>query len=264
MLTVNGLSKVYQSGFFTKASLKAVDQVSFHIAKGACFGIIGESGSGKTTIGKLVTGLLKPTEGSILINGTDILEGNHTKALAFRRHVQMIFQEPDGVLDPRWKIGKSMMEPYRLHFRDMSRAQARDEIMEWVEIVGLSAEHLDRYPFELSGGQLQRLAFARAMSLKPELIVADEPTSSLDVSVQAQILTMMKELQHRFHLTILYITHDLYVARQVCETVAVMQKGRLIEQGSAQEVFAHPQETYTKDLLAAQLPPDLTSKQKIL
>ena len=258
MLTVNNVTKVYKSGFFTKSSLTAVDHASFHIKKGECFGIIGESGSGK-----MVIGLLPPTEGEILMNGENIYTSKAVKSLEFRKRVQMIFQEPDGVLDPRWKIGKSMMEPYKIHCK-ISRDEMMDKILYWLEIVGLSKEHLDRYPFELSGGQLQRLAFARAMSLDPDLIVADEPTSSLDVSVQAQILTMMKDIQQKYNQTILYITHDLYVARQMCENVAVMQKGKLIEQGSSQQVFECPQHEYTKNLLAAQLPPDMTSREKIM
>ena len=204
MLTVNNVTKVYKSGFFTKSSLTAVDHASFHIKKGECFGIIGESGSGKTTIGKMVIGLLPPTEGEILMNGENIYTSKAVKSLEFRKRVQMIFQEPDGVLDPRWKIGKSMMEPYKIHCK-ISRDEMMDKILYWLEIVGLSKEHLDRYPFELSGGQLQRLAFARAMSLDPDLIVADEPTSSLDVSVQAQILTMMKDIQQKYNQTILTV-----------------------------------------------------------
>ena len=262
MLTVNQLTKVYNSGFFQKTSLKAVDGACFHIPKGHCFGIIGESGSGKTTIGKMVAGLLGPTAGTVEIGGVNIFEKRYYKKLDFHRHIQMIFQEPDGVFDPRWKLEKSMMEPYRLHTH-MSTKEIRRDVMQWLETVGLSEEHLGRYPFELSGGQLQRLAFARAMSMQPDLIVADEPTSSLDVSVQAQILTMMKDLQQKYNQTILFITHDLYVARQVCEQVAVMQEGKLIEQGSAQQVFEAPRHAYTREILEAQLPPDLTSREKI-
>lgn len=263
MLTVNNLTKVYSSGFFNKSSLLAVDHANFHISKGECFGIIGESGSGKTTIGKMVIGLLPPTEGEILINGQNIYQGTATKTRDFHRRVQMIFQEPDGVLDPRWKIRKSMMEPYQIHSK-LSQAEMLDKICYWLEIVGLSPEHLERFPFELSGGQLQRLAFARALAMEPDLIVADEPTSSLDVSVQAQILCLMKKIQEKYNQTILYITHDLYVARQMCENVAVMQKGKLIETGTSQEVFDHPQHDYTKKLLMAQLPPDMTSREKIM
>ena len=263
MLMADNLTKVYHSGFFTKSTLKAVDRVSFEIPRGECFGIIGESGSGKTTIGKMVLGLVNPTEGNVLIDGKNIYREKYVKSLNFRREVQMIFQEPDGVFDPRWKIGKSMMEPFNIHTK-MSRNEKTERIEHWLKIVGLSNEHLDRYPFELSGGQLQRLAFARALALNPKLIVADEPTSSLDVSVQAQILTLMREIQEKYELTILYITHDLYVARQMCKSIAVMKKGEFVEMGNAEEVFRNPQHEYTKNLLEAQLPPDMSSRKKIM
>ena len=252
MLSVNELSKTYQSGFFSKSSLRAVDGVSFQIEKGECFGIIGESGSGKTTIGKMVIGLLPLTSGEIQIGGQE----------AFRRRVQMIFQEPDGVFDPNWRIGQSMLEPYHIH-TNLSTKEKQREVLRWLDVVGLGEEHLDRYPFELSGGQLQRLAFARAMSLEPDLIVADEPTSSLDVSVQAQILTLMREIQQKYQQTILYITHDLYVARQMCDHLAVMEKGRFVEMGSAESVYSAPQSEYTKKLLSSQLPPDMSSRDRI-
>lgn len=263
MLQVNDITMVYKSGFFTKSTLTAVENASFQIEKGECFGIIGESGSGKTTIGKMVSGLLKPTTGEICINGKNVLNGTSSKSLDFRRRVQMIFQEPDGVMDPRWKIGRSMLEPLDIHF-SLTRKEKQDKVNYWLETVGLNPEHLDRYPFELSGGQLQRLAFARALSLEPDLIIADEPTSSLDVSVQAQILTQMKEIQQKYNLTILFITHDLYVARQMCSEIAVMHNGKFVETGKVESVFCHPQEEYTKMLIDSQLPPDLSVRKKFI
>lgn len=262
MLQVSDLSKVYKSGVFSKSTLKAVENASFRIKKGDCFGIIGESGSGKTTIGKIVAGLIKPTTGEFYINGRNMLENNESKTLDFRRRVQMIFQEPDGVMDPRWKIERSMLEPLDIHF-SLTQKEKKVKVNYWLETVGLSPEHLDRYPFELSGGQLQRLAFARALSMEPDLIIADEPTSSLDVSVQAQILTLMKEIQKKCELTILFITHDLYVARQMCSEMAVMQNGRFVETGSSEMVFDHPREKYTKMLIDSQLPLDFTVRKKL-
>lgn len=263
MLQVNDLSMVYKSGFFTRSTLSAVNNVSFQIKKGECFGIIGESGSGKTTVGKIVAGLLRPTSGNICINGKSVLNGQDSISSDFRRRVQMIFQEPDGVMDPRWKIERSMLEPLDIHF-SLSRQEKLNKVNHWLETVGLSPEHLDRYPFELSGGQLQRLAFARALSLEPDLIIADEPTSSLDVSVQAQILTLMKEIQQKYDLTILFITHDLYVARQMCSEIAVMHNGRFVEKGTIESVFEHPDEEYTKTLIHSQLPPNLSVRSKII
>ena len=262
MLQASDLSKVYKSGAFSKSTLTAVENASFHIKKGDCFGIIGESGSGKTTIGKIVAGLLKPTTGELYINGRNMLKNNELKTSDFHRRVQMIFQEPDGVMDPRWKIERSMMEPLDIHF-SLNRKEKMEKVNYWLEMVGLSPEHLDRYPFELSGGQLQRLAFARALSLEPDLIIADEPTSSLDVSVQAQILTLMKKIQKKCELTILFITHDLYVARQMCTEMAVMQNGRFVETGSSEMVFDHPQEKYTKMLIDSQLPLDFSVRKKL-
>ena len=278
MLEVNNVTKKFKSSFFNKKMFTAVDNVSFHINEGESFGIIGESGSGKSTIGKMIINLYKPNEGEIKIDGKNIIKNKFTKTLEFKKQVQMIFQEPDGVFDPKWKIKKSMLEPYNIHTKlshikksmlepynihtKLSHDEKMEKIIHWLEIVGLSKEHLDRYPFELSGGQLQRLSFARVLMLEPKLIIADEPTSSLDVSVQAQVLTLMREIQQRLNLTILYVTHDLYLARQMCDRIAVMQKGKFVEQGRSDEVFDNPKEDYTKRLINAQLPPDLTSKEK--
>ena len=261
MLEVNNVTKKFKSSFFNKKMFTAVDNVSFHINEGESFGIIGESGSGKSTIGKMIINLYKPNEGEIKIDGKNIIKNKYTKTIEFKKQVQMIFQEPDGVFDPKWKIKKSMLEPYNIHTK-LSHDEKMEKIIHWLEIVGLSKEHLDRYPFELSGGQLQRLSFARVLMLEPKLIIADEPTSSLDVSVQAQVLTLMREIQQRLNLTILYVTHDLYLARQMCDRIAVMQKGKFVEQGRSDEVFDNPKEDYTKRLINAQLPPDMSSKEK--
>jgi peptide/nickel transport system ATP-binding protein/oligopeptide transport system ATP-binding protein len=259
MLSVSNLSKVYSGDFFSRASVKAVDGVSFNVPRGECFGLIGSSGSGKTTVGKIIAGLINPSGGKVLIDGKDIFVERYARTLDFKRRVQMIFQEPDGVMDPKWKIAKSMMEPYNIHFT-MKRSEKLSKAKHWLSVVGLAPEHLSRYPGEMSGGQLQRLALARAMALEPEIIVADEPTSSLDVSVQAQMLEIMKSLQERYSLTIVYITHDLYLARRICDSIAVMRNGRVVETGTTDRVFSAPSDVYTKEMLAACLPPDMSAR----
>jgi peptide/nickel transport system ATP-binding protein/oligopeptide transport system ATP-binding protein len=259
MLFVRNLSKTYTSGLFTRSYTKAVDGVSFRVRRGEFFGIIGESGSGKTTVGKIITGLLDPSEGEVLISGRNIFSRRYNRTLKFKRRVQMIFQEPDGVMDPKWKIAKSMTEPYNLHFT-MKRPEKLARVKHWISVMGLDPGHLGRYPNELSGGQLQRLAFARAMALEPDLIVADEPTSSLDVSVQAQMLGLMKDIQRQYQLTIVYITHDLYLARRICDSIAVMRDGRFLEIGPAEKIFSDPADEYTKELLRACLPPDMSAR----
>lgn len=248
MLEAVGLKKDFESGIFRRKSISAVENVSFSIKKGESLGLVGESGSGKTTIGKLVAGLIAPTGGQVFLNGQDIFKLKPSEMKKFRRKVQMIFQDPDSTLDPRWKIERSMAEPFKLH-RLLPETEIFGRVRELMSIVGLHPEHLNRYPFELSGGQLQRISLARVLALKPELIVADEPTSALDVSVQAQILTLFKELQHKYKLTVLFITHDLYVARQMCDRIAVVHRGRIVEQGITGEVLENAAHPYTRSLL---------------
>lgn len=255
MLKAVGLKKIFYNGIFRRKSISAVDNVSFNIKKGESLGLIGESGSGKTTIGKLITRLVEPTGGQVYINGRDIFKLKPSELKKFRQKVQMIFQEPDSALNPRWKIAKSMAEPFKLH-RLAPDAEIHKRVRELINIVGLHVEHLNRFPFELSGGQLQRISLARVLALEPELIVADEPTSSLDVSVQAQILCLLKELQQRYKLTILFISHDLNVARRMCDRVAVMYRGTIVEEGSTETVFEKARHPYTRSLLDALLIPD--------
>ncbi|MFZ5648910.1 MAG: oligopeptide/dipeptide ABC transporter ATP-binding protein [Bacillota bacterium] len=255
MLEAVGLKKTFHSGIFRRKSIIAVDNVSFSIKKGESLGLIGESGSGKTTIGKLITRLIDPTGGQVYINGQDILKLKLPYLKKFRQRVQMIFQEPDSALDPRWKIAKSMAEPFKLH-RLAQETEIDKRVRELISIVGLHPEHLNRYPFELSGGQLQRISLARVLALEPEIIVADEPTSSLDVSVQAQVLSLLKELQKKYKLTLLFISHDLNVARRMCDRVAVMYRGTVVEEGSTGTVFEKARHPYTRSLLDAILIPD--------
>ncbi|SFH15449.1 peptide/nickel transport system ATP-binding protein [Desulfotomaculum arcticum] len=255
MLEAAGLTKIYRSGILRWDKTVAVEDISFTITKGQCYGLIGESGSGKSTVGRLVAGLTLPSSGSVLMNGRNISGMGAADRKIHRSKVQMIFQEPDGSLDPRWKTSRSLAEPFRLH-QLLPEGKITGRVKELLNIIGLHSEHLNRYPFELSGGQLQRISLARALALETELIVADEPTSSLDVSVQAQILCLLKELQQKLNLAILFITHDLYVARQMCQRVAVMYRGTVVEEGDTEFVLAQPAHPYTRLLLESLLIPD--------
>jgi oligopeptide/dipeptide ABC transporter ATP-binding protein len=261
MLKAVGLKKVFYSGTFRRRSINAVDNVSFSIEKSTTLGLIGESGSGKTTIGKLITRLIEPTEGHVYINGQDIFKLKPLQLKKIRRKVQMVFQEPESVLDPRWKIKKSMAEPFKLH-RLVPEADIKNHLYDLIRIVGLHPEHLNRYPFELSGGQLQRISLARVLALEPEYIVADEPTSSLDVSVQAQILSLLKKLQSEYRIGILFISHDLNVARRMCDRVAVMYRGTIVEEGSTEMVFENANHPYTRLLLDHLLVPNPEKRRK--
>jgi oligopeptide/dipeptide ABC transporter ATP-binding protein len=230
--------------------LKAVDGVSFSLAPGETLGLVGESGCGKSTLGRLVLALLPPTRGRIRFAGEDLGRVSRTRLKELRRQIQIIFQDPYSSLNPRMSVGQILEEPYVIHNLG-SRPERRAWVEELLTEVGLTAEVLDRYPHEFSGGQRQRLGIARALALKPRLIVADEPVSALDVSIQAQILNLLAELQQRHGLTYLFISHDLSVISQISNRVAVMYVGRLMEMAS-REVLArarlHP---YTQALLAA-------------
>lgn len=260
MLETCGLTKTYRSGILRRSATVAVENISFSMATGQCYGLIGESGSGKSTTGRLVAGLTSPTKGRVLINNRDIFKIRGTGYKVLRRKVQMVFQEPDGSLDPRWKVSRSLAEPFKLH-RLLPEGKVAERVRELLYIMGLQSEHLNRYPFELSGGQLQRISLARALALEPELLVADEPTSSLDVSVQAQILSILRDLQQQLTLSILLITHDLYVARQMCHRVAVMYRGVIVEEGETEFVFERPGHPYTRLLLDSLLPPTPGAKR---
>ncbi|RJX24764.1 MAG: ATP-binding cassette domain-containing protein [Dethiobacter sp.] len=255
MLEAVNLSKSFYYGLFQRNKNDAVKNVSFKIKKGETLCLLGESGCGKTTAGMMIAGLIKPTSGMVLYRKENIFKYRPKELKKFRTRLQIIFQDPDTVLNPRWIIEKSLSEPLRIHGLANGK-ESRDRIMELIETVGLSHEHLNRYPFELSGGQLQRIILARALLLKPDFIVADEPTSSLDVSVQAQILTIFKELQKKFQLSCLFITHDLHVARCIADRIAVMYKGTMLEEGNAEDIFSNPVHPYTRGLLDSLIIPD--------
>lgn len=248
MLEVKNLRKRFYSGIFFKRYVEAVDNVSFTIARGETLGLVGESGSGKSTVGQCVIRLMEPTDGKIIFNGVDLCSLSGKELNRLRPSMQMIFQDPDSSLDPRMTIGQSIAEPFRL--KKMGKKDVKDEVLRLLERVGLSPEHYNRYPHEMSGGQNQRAVLARVLALNPVFIVADEPTASLDVSVQAQILSLLKDLKKEYGLTMLFISHDLSVIRHMCDRVAVMYRGSIVEMGSIEDVFSHPMHPYSRLLLS--------------
>jgi peptide/nickel transport system ATP-binding protein len=251
-IVVESLTKVFQinTGGLRNSPFMAVDSVSFAIPKGSTTALVGESGSGKSTVARLILKLEQATSGSITVDGKDVATLNGRDLLALRRQMQPVFQDPFGSLDPLYNIGATIGEPLVTH-RVGTRKQQRARVLELLDQVALPSTLVDRYPNELSGGQRQRIAIARALALKPEIMVLDEAVSALDVLVQAQILALLSELQHELGLTYLFITHDLAVVRLVADNVCVMSKGRIVEAATTNEVFDNPREEYTKELLAA-------------
>lgn len=245
----------------TVGYVKAVDGISFSIAQGQTLGLVGESGSGKTTIGRTIIRLYKPTEGQILFENQDLAKMNGEPLRQMRRRVQMVFQDPYASLNPRFTIGSLIAEP--MHIYNMgSSDEIRDRAAELLRVVGLRAEYIDRYPHEFSGGQRQRIAVARALSINPELVVADEPVSALDVSIRAQVLNLLQRLQQQFNLTYLFVSHDLSVVRHVADRIAVMYLGRIVELSDRDELYAAPKHPYTKALLSAVPIPDPQIERK--
>lgn len=229
--------------------VKAVDGVSLRIEQGMTYGLVGESGSGKSTTGRAILGLNHITEGSVIFDGKDVTNDKGTRE-AFRKEVQMIFQDPYSSLNPRKRVYDLLAEPIR-NFEKLSKKEEKKRINELLEIVGLSPESISKYPHQFSGGQRQRIGIARAVALQPKLIIADEPVSALDVSVQAQILNFMQDIQKKYGLTYIFIGHDLGVIRHVCDRIGIMYKGRFVEEGTRDEIFNNPQHIYTKRLVAA-------------
>lgn len=235
--------------------VRAVDGVSFSIERGKTMGLVGESGSGKTTIWRTIVRLYKPTAGEMLFEGQDMakLEGEQLRQM--RRKIQMIFQDPFASLNPRYTIGSLVAEPMHV-YRVASPKEIRERTEELLHIVGLRPEYIDRYPHEFSGGQRQRIAVARALAINPELVIADEPVSALDVSIRAQVLNLLQRLQEQFHLTYLFVSHDLSVVRHVADRIAVMYLGKIVELADREELYASPKHPYTKALLSAVPIPD--------
>ena len=234
--------------------LKAVDDVSFAIGKGQTFGLVGESGCGKTTIGRCLVRLYQPTEGQILFDGQDIARLSEKELAPYRRRMQMIFQDPYASLNPRMTVASIIAEPL-LH-TDMSRADRDVRVRELVDLVGLKPDHMQRYPHEFSGGQRQRVGIARALASSPEFIVCDEPISALDVSIQAQVINTLEELQDRFGLSYLFVSHDLSMVRHISHEVGVMYLGCMVERAPVQELYAHMLHPYTEALMSAVPIPD--------
>lgn len=231
--------------------IKAVDGVSFSVAKGAAVGLVGESGSGKSTTGKAIIRLAPVTSGTIQFDGLELPRLDGRAFQPVRKRIQMIFQDPFNSLNPRMEVGDIIAEPLGIHFPRMKAAVRRQRVAELLELVGLQPEHANRYPHQFSGGQRQRIGIARALAVEPELIICDEPVSALDVSVQAQIVNLLQDLQEKLGLTYLFISHDLAVVEHLCSEVLVMSGGVLVESGPTEAVLAAPQHPYTQKLLAA-------------
>jgi len=231
--------------------VKAVDDVSFTIETGKTVGLVGESGSGKTTVGRTILKLVPSTSGEIFFDGREILSLSEGAFRPLRREIQMIFQDPFGSLNPRMTILNIVGEALEIHFPEMSRNDRRDRVVDLLRQVGLQPEMMSRYPHEFSGGQRQRIGIARALAVKPRFIVCDEPVSALDVSVQAQIVNLLQDLQEELGLTYLFIAHDLAVVEHISDHVLVMYRGKIVESASAEAIYEAPQHEYTKKLLAA-------------
>lgn len=244
ILEIKNLKKVF---YKNKVPFTAVNDISFEMKKGECLGLVGESGCGKSTTAKLITHLIKPDGGSILINGKEILDVKGKSLKELYQDVQMVFQMPQDSFDPRRSLGDGIMEGMRN--RGMKKAEARERMMELLRMVELEPEYAKRYPHEVSGGQCQRAAIARALSVEPKLIICDEATSALDVTVQAQIVELLGRLQREIGLSILLICHDLALVQALCDRVLVMYKGSIVEEGIPDEVIGSPKKAYTKVLI---------------
>ncbi len=255
VLTIDGLGKTYRSGggFFgfggRERRVVAADDVDLELMRGETLGIVGESGSGKSTVARCIVRLNEPDAGSILLQGTDLRPLGRAAMRPFRAKIQMVFQDPFASLNPRTKVGKIIAQGPLL--QGVAAAEAEKRARDILEIVGLDARAFDRFPHEFSGGQRQRIGVARALALDPEVLIADEPVSALDVSIQAQILKLLDEIRERLSLSMIFITHDLRVAAQVCDRIAVMRHGRVVETGATAALFADPKDDYTRELLAA-------------
>jgi oligopeptide/dipeptide ABC transporter ATP-binding protein len=264
LLTVDALQKFFKikRGFPNPVTMtvRAVDNVSFHLKLGEAFGLVGESGCGKTTVGRCILRLVEPDKGRVQLSGEDVANADRARLRLLRRRMQIIFQDPYSSLNPRRTVGQTLSEPIKVH-KIAPRSEIIDRVVALLQEVGLSAESMDKFPHEFSGGQRQRIGVARALVFEPELIIADEPVSALDVSIQSQILILLSKLQQTHRLSYLFISHDLAVVRYFCQRVAVMYLGRIVEQGSVDEIFDEPLHPYTHVLREASPIPDPTLRK---
>ncbi|WP_054956623.1 ABC transporter ATP-binding protein [Paenibacillus dakarensis] len=254
LIEVKGLKKYFNVG--KGQILKAVDDLNFNIREGETLGMVGESGCGKSTAGRTILRLYEPTAGSVMFNGTDIYKLSPKKMKAMRRDMQMIFQDPYASLNPRFTVTDIIGEALDIHGMAGSRAERKKRVEELLDMVGLNSDHATRYPHEFSGGQRQRIGIARALAVNPKFIICDEPISALDVSIQAQVVNLLKDLQDRLGLTYLFIAHDLSMVKHISDRVAVMYLGKMVELADSEELYANPIHPYTKTLLSAIPIPD--------
>jgi len=252
-LTINYLEVKFlsdQKNIETNKAVKAVDNVSFELFEGETLGLVGESGSGKSTIAKIITGLVKPNNGEIYYNDLPLYNSKKKYQIdKSRGQIQMIFQDPYSSLNPRFKVRDIISEPIKFFQKNISKSELIQNVYDLIDIVGMTRQSLDRYPHEFSGGQRQRISIARALATRPRLLICDEPTSALDVSIQAQILNLLKDIQDELHLTMLFISHDLPVIRQMCNRIIVLKNGIMCETKDTEKLFNNPEHNYTKELI---------------
>ncbi|MER6332463.1 ABC transporter ATP-binding protein [Streptomyces sp. NPDC001034] len=266
ILEVSGLVKHYpltRGVVFRKqiGAVRAVDGVDFTLGRGETLGIVGESGCGKSTVARLLCNLERPTAGSVRFKGEDITRLSGRALKAVRRNIQMVFQDPYTSLNPRMTVGDIVGEPYEIHPEAAPKGDRRRRVRELLDVVGLDPEYVNRYPHQFSGGQRQRIGIARGLALRPEVIVADEPVSALDVSVQAQVINLLDRLQAEFDLSYVFIAHDLSIVRHISDRIGVMYLGRIVETGREEEIYEHPTHPYTQALLSAVPVPDPEARE---
>ncbi|MEV0533180.1 dipeptide ABC transporter ATP-binding protein [Kitasatospora sp. NPDC050463] len=266
ILEVRDLVKYYPltQGIVLKkqvGAVKAVDGISFDLRKGETLGIVGESGCGKSTLAKVLMNLERATSGQVLFKGEDITRLSGAGLKAVRRNIQMVFQDPYTSLNPRMTVGDIIGEPFEIHPEVAPKGDRRKAVQDLLDVVGLNPEYINRYPHQFSGGQRQRIGIARGLALKPELIICDEPVSALDVSVQAQVINLLEQLQSDFELSYMFIAHDLSIVRHISDRVGVMYLGKMVEIGTEDEIYSHPTHPYTQALLSAVPVPDPTGRE---